>query len=58
MAFDSKPDMWWSHAGFRCDEAPAGQVTFGGILLKVPSLLHYCRDYWEARLAPYWRCVA
>ena len=35
VAFDSKPDMWWSHAGFHCDEAPASYVTFTDILLKV-----------------------
>lgn len=35
VAFDSKPDMWWSHAGFHCDEAPASHVTFVDILLKV-----------------------
>ncbi len=38
VAFDSKPDMWWSHEGFRCDEAPAGDVSFGSILLKASCL--------------------
>ena len=51
MAFDSKPDMWWSHAGFHCDEVPASHVTFVDILLKVhifwrmPSWRRRCRLY-------------
>ncbi len=40
VAFDSKPDMWWSHAGFHCDEAPASHVTFVDILLKVCTARH------------------
>ena len=35
LAFDSRLDMWWSYAGLHCGDAPAEQVTFGGILLKV-----------------------